>query len=262
MSNGNGEHTFTRHGAKRPAATNPFVNVQWATGLPTKDGRSYAGWFVECGRDDALDAAMEAAGVRVVTIKHTSAAVEHWEVGELDAFVLATGVQSMGEMRNTERYGVAFWWATKNGRPCSFLQVQVLPRLLLEQGYDTPLLLTVSGTVTGDIVAALTRQFEVLDAIDAQRTQQGKAPLDAPFYAASLPIGPGEGVRRGAIQTKEIIQPIAFVPEPIDREYLVAHYIRKEWIPLVEGLIDGAVAWSERRSAQAGRDEDDAQPAL
>lgn len=155
-----------------------------------------------------------------------------------------------------ERYGVAFGWRTlPDGRPQSQLKARVFLRELLELGYTEPLTLSVKSTLTGDVLAALTRQYDVLDAIDALRTQQGKAALHPPFYACSIPIGPGQEVQRGATQKKGIVPPVALVPTPITREYLVEHYIRKEWVAPIEALLDATVAWSVATSAQIASGE-------
>ena len=220
-----------------------------------------AGWLVEAGRDEALDAAMTAAGYEQVTIKHGNGnLVTHWAIETADVFPLADGVQGMGEMKlSRDRYGVAFWWeATEDGRPCSRLSVQVLLRPLLEAGYDGALLLTARSTVTGDVLTALLRQYVVLDAIDALRKEQGKPALDPPFYACSIPIGPGAEVQRGTAQKKGIVPPVVLVPDVIDRAYLLAHYIRKEWVAGVEARIEGAINWSVQRSQQGAEATQDA----
>ena len=172
-------------------------------------------------------------------------------------FVGAEGVQSIGEMKATsDRYGVAFGWRTlPEGRPQSVLKFRAFLRELLDVGYTEPIMVSVKSTLTGDVIDALMRQYDVLDAIDALRVQQGKPKLDPPFYACSIPIGPGEEVQRGAAQKKGIVPPIAQVPTPITREYLVAHYIRKEWVAHLERLLDQTVAWSIATSTQIAEEE-------
>ncbi len=252
------EVTFSRGPARRPIVRVADPLLQWSTGLQTQQRSIYAGWLIQTGRTEALDAAMEAADFKRVTIRHSGGhLVTHWAVETANLFIIAEGVQSVGEMRTTaERYGIAYAWRTlADGRPQSVLKCRAFIRELLEVGYTDPLLVSVKSTLTGDMLEALNRQYDVLDAIDHLRVAQGQPPLKPPFYACSLPIGPGTEVARGATQKKEIIPIVAHVPDPIDRPYLVAHYIRKAWVPLIENLLDETIAWSVAISTQIALDE-------
>lgn len=247
------EIDFSRGPARRPLARITDPLLQWSTGLQTQQRQIYAGWLVETGRHEPLDAAMHAAGFKTVTIRHGSGnTVVHWAVETADVFVIAEGVQSIGEMKATaERYGIAFAWRTlPDGRPQSMLKCRVLLRDLLAVGYTEPLLISVKSTLTGDLLNALIRQYDVLDAVDRERVTQGRPPLEPPFYACSIPLGPGAEVARGTSQKKEIVPIVALTPAIIDRDYLVAHYIRKAWVPLVEDLLDSTIAWSIATSEQ------------
>jgi hypothetical protein len=94
--------TFTRGPARRPAPAIADPLLQWASGLPTADRRIYAGWLIEYGKHEDLDTAMPAAGFSLVTIKHGSGnLVTHWAVETATVFVVADGVQSIGEMKRT-----------------------------------------------------------------------------------------------------------------------------------------------------------------
>ncbi|MFL5805890.1 MAG: hypothetical protein ACJ8CR_29650 [Roseiflexaceae bacterium] len=261
--------TFTRGPARRPLARVADPLLQWATGLQTKERRIYAGWLAEAGRLEALDAAMEQAGFKQITIKHGSGnLVTHWAVETANLFVIAEGVQSIGEMsqgRSTgspqiERYGIAFGWRTlPGGRQQSQLRFRAFLQELLAVGFVEPLLVTVKGTLTGDLITALTRQYDVLDAVEAFRKQAGKPPSNPPFYACSIPLGPGAEVTRGSGgATKEITPIVANIPTPITKEYILAHWIKRPWVPLIEDLLDATIAWSITTSAMIGLDEEQA----
>jgi hypothetical protein len=238
-------------------------------------------------KDEALDAAMDAAGFSLVTIKHRSGnLVTHWAVETADVFVVADGVQSIGEMkRTTDRFGIAFGWrpARTEGRglraeyrgardsvlspQSSALKVQsqlrcrVLLRELLAVGYDQPLLLTVKDTLTGDLLTALMRQYDVLDTNAELRKAAMKEPWQLPFYAFSIPLSAGAEVTRGSGgATKEITPMIAAIPETITKEYLKAHWIGRSWVATIEPLVDGAVAWSVSESALIAAGEDERPP--
>jgi hypothetical protein len=252
--------TFHRGPARRPLPRVADPLLQWATGLQTKEKRIYAGWLVEAGKIDTLDTAMEQAGFAPITIKHGSGnLVNHWAIETANLYVVAEGVQSIGEMKYTEeRYGIAFGWRTlEGGRQQSVLRCRVFVRELLQVGFLEPLLLTAKSTLTGDVIAALTRQYEVLDAVDAFRVADTKPPLNPPFYACSIPLGPGPEVARGSGgQTKQITPPIASVPATITKEYVRAHWIRRDWASLIEGMLDETIRWSVTSSKLIGMGEE------
>lgn len=251
---------FTRGPARRPVPAVSEPLLQWATGLTTTQRTIYAGWFVEAGKDGDLDDAMASAGYDTVTIKHGGGnLVQHWAVERAELFVLCDGVQTIPEMKQTEeRFGVAFGWRTlDDGRAQSQFRARVLLRPLLDVGYTQPLLLSVKSTLTGDVLNALLRQYDVLDAAAAARADKGLPPLALPFYAFSLELAPGEAALRGSKGAqKEIVPPVAVLPSPISRDYLARHYIRKAWVAGVERLVAATIPWSVRESALIAADED------
>jgi hypothetical protein len=244
---------FSRGPARRPLLRIADSLLQWSTGLQTNERRLYSGWLAEAGRSEAFDAAMGQAGFSQVTIKHGSGrSVTHWAVEYADLFVIADGVQSIGEMKHTaDRYGIAFGWRTlPGGRQQSQLRFRAFLRQLLEVDFVEPVLVTVKGTLTGNLIAALTRQYEVLDAIDAFRKQDGKPSLNPSFYACSISLGPGQEVSRGSgAQTKEITPIVATIPASITKAYILQHWIKRPWVQLIEGQIEQTIAWSVSASA-------------
>lgn len=254
--------TFSRGPARRPLPRVADPLLQWATGLQTSDRRLYAGWLAEVGRSQALDDAMTTVGFDQVTIKHGSGnLVTHWAVETANLYVIAEGVQTMGEMQRTsERYGIAFGWRTlQGGRQQSQIRFRALLADLTEVGYTEPLLVTAKGTLTGDMLLSLLRQYDVLDACAAERARSGKQPRDLPLYAFHLALGPGTDVTRGSgSATKEITPVVANVPAAIDRDYLKAHYITKPLVPIIEGMLDDTIAWSVATSIQIAAGEEQA----
>lgn len=223
--------------------------LQWAIGLPTKDRSLYAGWFVQRGKDEQLDTCAAAAGLPTVTIKHSEAGlVEHWRLDTADLFIIAEGLQSTAEMGVTsERYGVAYWWeTTEQGREISQLRARVLVKQLVDAGYTQPLTLTVKSTLTGDVLNAFERVYDMLDWV--KRTN-GR---DLPFYAFALSVSPGGEVQRGkAGAQKEIVPPVAQMPTEITRDWLLGRYVGSTLARTCADLLPATVAWSQRTSAQA-----------
>lgn len=251
------EVTFTRGAARRPMPQVADPMIQWATGLPTNDRRIYAGWLVECGRSDTLDAAMEQTDFQTITIKHGSGnLVTHWSIPTARLFVVAEGMQSIGEMKHTEeRHGIAFGWRTLDGgRQQSVLRCRVFLRDLLQAGYTEPLLLSLKSTLTGDFLRALAQQYTVLDALKQHRIDAKRPQIELPFYCCSIAIGPGAEVARGSgNQTREISPPIAHIPSDLmskaGKEYIAKHWIKREWVGIIEGMLDDTIRWSKDTSA-------------
>lgn len=237
------DDAFTRGPARRPLSVVQSPTLQWATGLPTENQAVYAGWLYQWGQDAELDAAMERAGVRATTIQHSGGVlVMHWALPAVQVFVIAESVQELHELRETtERYGIALWWTHQDGRICSHLRCRVLVRELLAVGYEQSLTLSVKSTLTGDLLAAFARQYAVLDQAAALWDR-----AELPFYAFSLPLGPGAEVTRGSgSQARTIVPVVASVPEPVDENYLTAQWTIQAWAERVEGLLDATVARSE-----------------
>lgn len=260
MSN-NDDVQFARGAARRPAPVVQDPVMQWATGLLTASRTIYAGWLVETGKHNDLDYAMGECNCEQVTIKHgTGSLVRHWAIPTASMFVIADGVQSIGEMKHTrDRLGIAFGWRTlEGGRMQSVLRCRVLLPQLLHVGYTDPLLLTLKSTLTGDFLAALMMQFDVLQAIAAFRAESNKPPMDLPFYACAIPIGPGEEVARGSGgQSRDISPPVAKIPNPVTREYVKQQWIKREWLSLIEGRIEDTIRWSIENSATISAGERD-----
>jgi len=99
----------------------------------------------------------------------------------------------------------------------------------------------------------------VLDAVDVSRAQEKNPPMTPPFYACSIPLGPGQEVARGSGgQTREITPPIANIPTPVSKEYVRAHWIKRDWAALIEGMLDDTIRWASTSSKLIGTGEEQA----
>ena len=258
------ETTFSRGPARRPAPVVVDPVIQWASGLPTVDRRFYAGWLIEYNRYADLDIAMTATEFETITIKHGSGnRVTYWAIPLGRFFVICDGVQTIAEMKHTpDRLGIAFGWrTTAEGRPQSQLRARVFLRELLEVGYFEPLTLTIKSTQTGNLINALMRQYTVLKYVDHTRHAKGLPMIAPPFYAASIPLGPGVEVARGTTQTKEITPPAAQVPDQLDPDYIKANWIRPSWVSTIESLVEPTIRWSVHTSKLIGQGVDEQPPA-
>jgi hypothetical protein len=245
------EVRFQRGGARRPIPEVRDTLMQWASGLPTTDRRIYSGWMIEAGKDSELDEAMDAAQFNRVTIKHSGGKiVTHWAIEVAKLFVVCDGIQTITEMNHSiERLGIAFGWCQNNGRNQTVLRLRCYLYELLLVGYTQPIMISMRGTVTGDLLAALMSHYAAMDAINQLRQEQGKPHIDLPFYSLACPIGPGqETTRTNGQQGREIIPPAYALDQPIDRDTLKRLYIKQAWVPIIEQEVQTTIEWSVRES--------------
>jgi hypothetical protein len=108
--------------------------------------------------------------------------------------------------------------------------------------------------MTSDVIDAFMAHYDVLNQVDAFRQEDKKPVLNPPFYACSLPLVAGQEVTRGSgANTKAILPPVAEIPARITREYIKAHWIKRDWTAYIESVIEPTIAWSieeSRRIAQ------------
>lgn len=249
---------FTRGPARRPQPVVTTPPLQWATGLQTKERTLYAGWLIETGKDEALDDALSRAGFTPIVIKHGQGnLVTHWALPSAALFVACTGIQSMAEMRvDPTRYGIAFGWRTlEDGRRQSVLRARVYIQELLMVGYAEPLTLTLKSTLTGDLLAALTQHYEVLDAVNPIRASVNKPAIDVPYYAVAMTLTAGQEVPRGSGGQTKAITPMVSGSLPT-KEYILAHWCKRDWAAVIEAALDGTVAWSISESARIAAGEE------
>lgn len=248
---------FTRGPARRPQPPQSGALLQWATGLQTTDRTLYAGWLIECGKDENLDSALGAASFGTVTIKHGSGnVVTHWALPQAALFVACAGVQSIGEMKRTdERFGIAFGWTTKEGRAQSVLRMRVYVQELLTVGYAEPITLSVKSTLTGDLISALTANYDVLDAVNPIRAGLSKPPIAVPYYAVAVTLTAGAEVSRGSGGQSKAITPMVCASLPT-KEYILGHWCRKPWAEVIEADLDATVAWSISESVRIAAGDD------
>jgi hypothetical protein len=259
--------TAEHQAARRPQVTDQeFVRfndptVQWSNHLETTtNDKFYDGFLIPMNQENRengpeLDAFLKEIGQETVVIQHTDKKKKYWAMPTMDAFILANGVQSWAEIKiDTNplesafvRYGIAAAW-NDNVRS-SYVKFRFLPVAWLAAGWEHPLTYTSKGYASGDVLKALTRHFDLLDAIDAHREVQKKAPLNPPYYEVSVELVPGDRIMRGkkGAQSK-VVQLISGVPEDFDIKYVGAHYIKPEWKELIGSMVPQTVLWSVNES--------------
>ncbi len=275
--------TATHQAPRRPEmADGPMIGdplLQWANHLKTgKRDVYYDGFFVPMAEgaepraeNVELDTFLKSINWPTIQIKHGETLKTHWALPVLDAFVIATGVQSWPEIKlDTDpnanpphpfvRYGIAVCW--NDLQRSSFLRLRCIPRAWLAAGWTKPIMLTVKSYFVQDVLRALVAHFRVLDAIEESAKATGKAPVNAPYYEVAVHMGAGEAVTRGKPgNTAEVTPVVTFVPDNVDREYLLAHYSTPEQKEILLSLVDQTVLWSTLESKRLAAMADQNQPA-
>ncbi|MBA2285863.1 MAG: hypothetical protein H0W02_10290 [Ktedonobacteraceae bacterium] len=212
----------------------------------------YSGFLIPTDQNPWLDEAMAAAGFQTIVIAHSDGEREHWRLDQAHLFPLIAGLQSAAQMsKTTERYGVAYGWSSYQDKmsgatkSMSVLRFRCLLPALLGVGYLEPLKFSISGTMTGDVLNSLTRQFAVLKAVNRLRGEHGLPAMSLPFWAFSLTFAPGAPSKRGQAT---VTPPVVQVPPVIDAGYLASHRVLDDWIALIEEAVAESVPWSVAES--------------
>lgn len=227
----------------------------------------YSGFLVPTDQNPMLDEAFAIAGAQAIMISHSDGDREHWCLPTATLFIVAQGLQSSSQMRDTtERLGIAYGWQLqrdgktkeitvdpKTGKPKtqSVLKLRCYLPQLVAVGYCEPLRLSISGTMTGDILQGLTRQYAVIRTVRDLRQAKGLAQVALPFWSYALTFEAGPSSNRGIAK---VIPPTVRLPQPIDLEYLKSHRVTVDIAELIKNILDDTVTWSKEESARINAD--------
>ena len=273
------------------------VNVKgkWQENMPA------VGFFIDRTENEQdwtqLDAACSAAGFAPVYIGRKVGASAHWHAPQMSMLLLTTKLPKVGNRYSDRetlqkggtitRNGISFGWKVlrdkgddgewhvrwqgTNPETESFLKPLVLVPALIAQGYTEPLMITVNGTMTNYMEAALRRHYELQDVIlnsaqaeafittvqDSLVNDFGVEPPDEwqfPYYGSYLTLVDGgqELFGKGDKTTKCNVM-VCAEPETLDDAMLEAlcadaneRFLCMEW----EGrAIEWSLADSERNIA-------------
>lgn len=245
--------------------------IWWANHLKTTKGRDtfYDGFLLQMNQEkrdnaEALDKFLKEIGQEVVEIKHTDATRKYWAMPVLDAFVIANGIQSWAEIKlDTDplespfiRYGVAAAW-NDNVRS-SFLRFRCLPSAWLAAGWKNPITFTAKGYGALDVIRAMNRHYDLLDAIDASLKAKGKEPLNPPFYEVSVELTAGDPIMRGKKGFQSEVTPVVTaVPDNFEIDYVRKHYAKPEWKEIVASHLPLTLTWSTHESKRMASFKDE-----
>lgn len=260
--------TFAMAGERTAIEFFPVHRLDWRTGnnktwnANGKVAANYAGWCIEQPQSDAmkledyeLDDAIKAlsemnvlvrnelvSAAEEITIQHKvdgggTHDVKYWKLAKATLFVPIRGIPPAGE----ERWGIAYAWRLNSkGKKESVMRFHVFIKELMEVGYNRPLLVSLSGHLTGYMRNALkvhNRTLNLVDSLRVARWQQRREevevnggdftepkPEPVPYYAYGAPVICS--VRTATVgtppDTSEIYFPVVDMPRDLLRDALVA----------------------------------------
>jgi len=253
-------------GRNRVRMVQDAMTVQWANGknegrLTPGQGRfvSHVGFYAEVGKDHEFDAAMEAAGISPMEIRHPrpggpAQIVKHWNLGEqIRLFPITSGpvaptVAGSLSQRNvaaTVEAGIGIRWGRAEGE-----RSKLGIRGYLQVGgavYPRPVQISVRSRMTDELLEALIDHVRVCEQADTL-VDRAKHPDVVQLYEMALPLGAGKEEQWGTSETTTIVPLSSLHPHEVDLAYL-----RSLWRP--EALVEMALrdwpdvqAWAQEFS--------------
>jgi hypothetical protein len=223
--------------AVQDAATLQYANGKSMARMTVGSGRfqPLVGFHLEVGKDDEIDAALAAADIPQIEIKHqrTGGAeiVRHWYLGErVHLFVVTSGpigatVAGSLQGRNaalTAEAGIGLRWGA-NER--SKMAVRGYLDVLVRQGVTRLVQLSTRSRMTDRLLAALVDHERVCVIADSL-VDRTRHPEVVSFHEIALPLGTAEEEEWGKGDTATVVPFRSAHPASIDADYL-----RHVWRP-------------------------------
>lgn len=223
-------------GRNRVRAIQDAVTLQYANGKSLArqtpgSGRfaPHVGFHVEVGKDGELDAALQAAGLAQIEIKHQRSGgaeiVRHWNLGEHSRIypvtsgpVAPTVASSLAgsNAQATAEAGIGLRWGTGER---SKMAIRGYLDVLVRAGCVRLVQLSVRSRMTDVLLGALLDHCRVCEAAD-HLIDRSKHPELVSFHEIALPLGPGNEEEWGKGDTATVVPFKCTHPEQISAEYL------------------------------------------
>jgi hypothetical protein len=240
--------------ARRTAGVGPFT--------------THVGWMTETGRVEDLDEACARASLEQIEVKRSprdgrDATIQrYWSFGDtLGLYVLTTGpvaptvgrsVKGENACRSAEAGLGVRWPETEmdGSRGKSRLAVRVLPKPLTDVGYLSPVQITATSLMSEKLLAALAAHVTACEQAEKilGRTE--------PVFPGELllPLGPGEEMAFGKVQSTMAVPMVCRHPKQLDAEYVRAHWRSEAVHEALERLWSAVQSWrSSTPSPRVGR---------
>lgn len=221
-----------------PAPVNA-VALQWANGKsyarPFVKGAGvgrfapFVGFYIEIGKDGAIDEALGRASVTQVEIRHQreggSEIARHWSLGPSVTFypitsgpvaVTVAGSLAGDNARKTREAGIGVYWPA-DGR--SKTAVRGLLDVLVRVGCLRPVQFAVRSRMGDVLLAVLADHTRVAEAADALVDRE-RHPDVVCLHEIALPLGEDAEQTWGRGDTAEVVPFKSLHPAEIDADYL------------------------------------------
>jgi hypothetical protein len=229
-------------GRNKVRAVQEAVTLQYANGKSNArstpgSGRfmPFVGFHTEVGKDADFDAAMQAAKIAQVEIKHQrpggAEIVRHWNFGEQVRFYPITsgpvaptvaGSLSDRNAQATADAGIGVRWGSGER---SRMALRGYLDILVRAGYIRLMQLSVKSRMTDIFLEALLDHGRVCEAAD-HLIDRSKHSEVVTYHEVALPLGPGSEQEWGKGDTATVVPFISLHPQAIDADYL-----RTVWRP-------------------------------
>lgn len=206
------------------------------------------GFHLEANKDSALDAALSAAGVAQITIRHPRAGgqpviVPHWSFGEslrlypITAGPPATTISGCLRSGATAEAGIGLSWQAGE-------RSRMAVRALI-MAADSPILiqLSVKSTMTDHLLAALLDHYRVCASADALIKRDQHPELVA-FHELALPLIAGKEIPAGRGETAQIAPLRSDHPAEISKAYITSCWRKNAVQDAALAAWPGIVAWA------------------
>jgi hypothetical protein len=223
-------------GRNKVRSVQEAITLQYANGksnarLTPGSGRfaPFVGFHVEVGKDAEFDAAMQAAKIAQIEIKHQrpggAEVVRHWNFGERIGFypitsgpVAPTVAGSLSERnaRATAEAGIGMRWGSGER---SRMAIRGFLDVLVRAGHLRLCQLSVRSRMTDVLLQALVDHGRACEAADhlIDRTRHQEV---VTYHELALPLGPGAEQEWGKGDTATVVPFISLHPQEIDADYL------------------------------------------
>jgi hypothetical protein len=210
--------------------------------------QGFVGFHMEANKDSALDAALKAAGVLQITIRHPRsgappAIVPHWSFGEsiriypITAGPPATTIGGCLRTNATAEAGIGLSWPAGE-------RSKLAVRGLIMVG-DAPVLvqLSVKSTMTDHLLAALLDHYRVCEAAD-KLIKRAQHPEMVAFHELALPLIAGAEIPAGRGETAQIAPLRSDHPSAIEKAYISSCWRKNIVHDAALAAWPGIVAWA------------------
>lgn len=210
--------------------------------------QGFVGFHLEAGKDAALDAALGAAGVVQIAIRHPRAGgtpeiKTHWSFGEsirfypITAGPPATTISGCLRSPATAEAGIGLLW--RDGE-----KSRMAVRGLIMPG-NAPLLvqLSVRSTMTGHLLTALLDHYRACEAAD-RLIKRDQHPDPVMFHELSLPLIAGDEIAAGRGETAQIAPLRSDHPAEITKAYITSCWRKNQVHEAAMAAWPGIVAWA------------------